>query len=31
MQIRDDVALTWSDKLKSDLNKRPRNKYYLFH
>ena len=31
MQIRDDVALTWSDKLKGDLNKRPRDKYYLFH
>ena len=25
------MALTWSDKLKGDLNKRPRNKYYLFH
>ena len=28
MQIRDDVALTWPDKLKS---KRLRNKYCRFH
>ena len=31
MQIRDDLALTWLDKLKGDLNKRPRNKYCRFH
>ena len=31
MQIKDDATLTWSDKLKSDLNKRPRNKYCCFH
>ncbi|XP_023928114.1 uncharacterized protein LOC112039470 [Quercus suber] len=31
MQIRDDVALTWPDKLKGDPNKRPRNKYCRFH
>lgn len=31
MQIRDDAALTWPDKLKGDLNKRPRNKYCRFH
>ena len=31
MQIRDNVALTWPNKLKSDLNKRPRNKYCRFH
>ena len=31
MQIRDDLALTWLDKLKRDLNKRPRNKYCRFH
>ena len=31
MQIKDDLALTWLDKLKGDLNKRPRNKYCRFH
>ncbi|XP_075659139.1 uncharacterized protein LOC142629022 [Castanea sativa] len=31
MQIRDDVMLTWLDKLKGDPNKRPRNKYCRFH
>ena len=31
MQIRDDATLTWSDKLKSDPNKKLRNKYYRFH
>ena len=31
MQIRDDLALTWLDKLKGDLNKKPRNKYCRFH
>ena len=32
MQIRDDAALTWPNKLKSGLNKRSaRNKYYHFH
>lgn len=31
IQIRDDAALTWSNKLKGDPNKRPRNKYYRFH
>ena len=31
MQIKDDTALTWPDKLKGDLNKKPRNKYYRFH
>ena len=31
MQIRDDAALTWPNKLKGDPNKRPRNKYCRFH
>ena len=31
MQIKDDVALTWLDKLKGDPNKRLRNKYCRFH
>ena len=31
MQIRDDVALTWPDKLKNDPSKRLRNKYCRFH
>ena len=31
MWIRDDVTLTWPDKLKGDSNKRPRNKYCCFH
>ena len=31
MQIRDDAALTWPDKLKNDLSKRLRNKYCRFH
>ena len=31
MQIRNDLTLTWPDKLKGDRNKRPRNKYYHFH
>ena len=31
MQIKDDAALTWLDKLKGDPNKRPRNKYCRFH
>ena len=31
MQIRDDAVLTWLDKLKSNPNKRPKNKYYRFH
>ena len=31
MQIRDDVALTWSDKLQGNPSKRTRNKYYHFH
>ncbi|XP_030936335.1 uncharacterized protein LOC115961500 [Quercus lobata] len=31
MQIKDDAALTWPDKLKGNPNKRPRNKYYRFH
>lgn len=31
MQIRDDAVLTWSDKLKGNQNKRPRNKYCSFH
>ena len=30
MQIRDDVVLTWPDKLKNDPNKIPRNKYCHF-
>lgn len=30
-QIRDNAALTWSDKLKDVLNKRPKNKYCHFH
>ena len=30
MQIRDDVVLTWPDKLKGNSNKRPKNKYYCF-
>ncbi|XP_075655046.1 uncharacterized protein LOC142625244 [Castanea sativa] len=31
MQIKDDPALAWPDKLKGDLSKRPRNKYCCFH
>ena len=31
MQIRNDPALLWPDKLKCNPNKRPRNKYYRFH
>ena len=31
MQIRDDVVLTWPNKLKNDPNKIPRNKYCRFH
>ena len=31
MQIMDDLALAWPDKLKGDPNKRPRNKYCHFH
>ena len=31
MQMRDGMTLTWSDKLKGDLNKRPKNKYFHFH
>jgi len=31
MQIRDDPALVWPNKLKGDPNKRSRNKYYHFH
>ena len=31
IQIRDNVALMWLDKLKGDLNKRPMNKYYHFY
>lgn len=31
MQIRDNLALAWPDKLKGNPNKRPRNKYYRFH
>lgn len=31
MQIKDDLALTWLDKLKGDPNKRPRNEYCRFH
>ena len=31
MQIRDNVALTWPDKLKGDLSKRPWSKYCRFH
>ena len=31
MQIRDDPALTWPEKLKGDLNKRPRDKYCHFY
>ena len=31
MQIREDIVLTWLDKLKGDPNKRPRNKYCRFH
>ena len=31
MQIRNDLALTWLDKLKDDPKKRPRNKYFCFH
>jgi len=30
VQIRDDVALTWPDKLKGNPSKRPWNKYYRF-
>ncbi|XP_050259066.1 uncharacterized protein LOC126704073 [Quercus robur] len=31
MQIKDEEALTFSDKLKGDPNKRPRDKYCRFH
>ena len=31
MQIRNDLTLTWPNKLKGDPYKRPRNKYYHFH
>ena len=31
MQIRNDPALLWPDKLKCNPNKRPRNKYCCFH
>lgn len=31
MQIRNDPVLAWTDKLKGNPNKRPRNKYYSFH
>ena len=31
MQIRDDVPLTWPEKLKGDPNNMTRNKYYHFH
>ena len=31
MQIRDDVALTWSNKLQGNPSKRTQNKYYHFH
>ena len=31
MQIRDNMALTWPNKLKGDRSKRPRNKYYRFY
>jgi len=31
MQIRDDPALAWPDKLKGDPKKSPRNKYCRFH
>lgn len=30
MQLRDNASPTWSDKLKGDLNKRPKNKYCSF-
>ena len=31
IQIRDDMTLTWPDKLKGNPNKRQRNKYCCFH
>ena len=31
MRIRNDPALAWPNKLKGNLNKRPRNKYCRFH
>lgn len=31
MQIGDDPALKWIEKLKGDPNKRFRDKYYYFH
>ena len=31
MQIKDEGALTFPGKLKGDLNKRSRDKYYRFH
>lgn len=31
MQINDDAALTWPDKLKGDPNKGLKNKYCHFH
>lgn len=31
MRIKEDAVLTWLDKLKGDLKKRPINKYYRFY
>ena len=31
MQIKDDSSLKWLEKMKGDLNKRNKNKYYRFH
>ena len=31
MQIKDDTTLTWPSKLKGDLNRRSKDKYYCFH
>ena len=31
MQIKDDPSLKWPEKMKGDLNKCNRNKYYYFH
>ena len=31
MQIKDDLSLKWLEKMKGDLNKRNKSKYYRFH
>ena len=31
MQMKDDLSLTWPEKMKGDPNKRNKNKYFCFH